>query len=229
MFKWILLFAILVSLGAVLALSVRFVPEQHNPLTPLDLDDPIGMTTGLKLAKFRKDPEACFGFLDDSQIKYTRLEESEPGEPCGFYNALTLDQSALPYNATLSMTCAQTAALVVWERRALVERAQQYFEAPPVRVLTYGSFSCRRLYGRETGRYSQHASGNAIDVYGVEFADGKRITVSQNWGEETPEGAFLKDLRDDSCRIFGTVLGPEYNKAHADHFHLDMNRTGICK
>jgi hypothetical protein len=39
---------------------------------------------------------------------------------------------------------------------------------------------------------------------------------------------FLKDIHDSACRIFGTVLGPEANRAHENHFHVDMaeRKTG---
>ena len=33
---------------------------------------------------------------------------------------------------------------------------------------------------------------------------------------------FLRAAHDSACRIFGTVLGPEANAAHRNHFHLDM-------
>ena len=38
----------------------------------------------------------------------------------------------------------------------------------------------------------------------------------------TKEAAFLKRLHESSCTVFATVLGPEANDAHRDHFHLDM-------
>jgi hypothetical protein len=34
--------------------------------------------------------------------------------------------------------------------------------------------------------------------------------------------AFLRKVHDSACGVFGTVLGPEANDAHRDHFHLDM-------
>jgi hypothetical protein len=39
---------------------------------------------------------------------------------------------------------------------------------------------------------------------------------------------FLRDIHVSGCRIFGTVLGPEANRAHENHFHVDMaeRRTG---
>lgn len=38
----------------------------------------------------------------------------------------------------------------------------------------------------------------------------------------TKEADFLKRLHGGSCTVFATVLGPEANEAHRDHFHLDM-------
>jgi hypothetical protein len=44
--------------------------------------------------------------------------------------------------------------------------------------------------------------------------------------------AFLHEVHDEACDIFGTVLGPEANAAHHDHFHLDMKarkHRAICE
>lgn len=38
----------------------------------------------------------------------------------------------------------------------------------------------------------------------------------------TPEMSFLHALHDGACGIFTTVLGPEANRAHQDHFHFDL-------
>lgn len=34
--------------------------------------------------------------------------------------------------------------------------------------------------------------------------------------------AFLRQIHGEACKYFGTVLGPESNEAHRDHFHIDM-------
>jgi hypothetical protein len=46
------------------------------------------------------------------------------------------------------------------------------------------------------------------------------------------ESVFLHRVHDDACEIFGTVLGPDANAAHHDHFHLDMKARkyrSICE
>jgi hypothetical protein len=40
--------------------------------------------------------------------------------------------------------------------------------------------------------------------------------------EKDAASEFLHLAHTEACGIFGTVLGPEANAAHRDHFHLDM-------
>jgi hypothetical protein len=49
--------------------------------------------------------------------------------------------------------------------------------------------------------------------------------------EPGPKAQFVTYLHEDACRRFGTVLGPEANAAHKNHFHLDMKkrRKGFCE
>jgi len=46
-----------------------------------------------------------------------------------------------------------------------------------------------------------------------------------------PKAEFVKHVHDEACHEFGTVLGPEANEAHKNHFHLDMKerRSGFCQ
>lgn len=39
---------------------------------------------------------------------------------------------------------------------------------------------------------------------------------------EDPKDTFLRTVHAGACEIFGTVLGPDANESHHDHFHLDM-------
>jgi hypothetical protein len=46
------------------------------------------------------------------------------------------------------------------------------------------------------------------------------------------KAAFLRGVHKTACTIFATVLGPEANKAHKNHFHLDMaerKSAAICE
>ena len=117
------------------------------------------------------------------------------------------------------------AALVVFERQVVQPAAVRNLGGPVTAIDHAGSYSCRRLYGRAEGGFSEHATANAIDITGFRLADGSTVSVLRDWRSEGPKGRFLRDVRDGSCRIFSTALSPDYNAAHADHFHLDQARA----
>ena len=50
--------------------------------------------------------------------------------------------------------------------------------------------------------------------------------------KNSAESAFLHRLHKGACGVFGTVLGPEANEAHRDHFHFDLaarKRNAFCE
>jgi hypothetical protein len=90
----------------------------------------------------------------------------------------------------------------------------------------YGTANCRRIGGGHAGTWSEHATGNAIDVAAFRLADGRRIAVRRDWAGPGRAAAFLHAVRNAACGEFATVLSPDYNAAHADHLHLDQARRG---
>ena len=205
-----------------------FVPTQHNPLRPISLNDPIGIATSFKLSRLKADRALCYSRLDRADIAYTPLDDGAGTERCPIDGALVLDRSTYPYSvAPLRMTCAQAAAVYVWEREIVSVAAEDILGSPVVEVLSYGSFSCRNIAG--SNRLSEHGRANAIDIKGFRLEDGREIDVRQHWREDSKRGEFLKAVRDGACQLFSVVLSPDYNAAHADHFHFDMGNSSICR
>lgn len=221
---WIIL--ILVPLACV-GLFFWFAPPRHNPLAPIDLLERPGLGTWHKLTRAKKNPDACFDALEAAGILYTPIEDSPKGEKCGLYNALSLGRSHTPFSAPLRMTCAQTAALYTWERHVVAPAAMEVLGSGVARIETYGSFSCRNIAGSR--RLSEHASANAIDVSGFRLKDGRLIDVKTHWKAGGKEAKFLRKVHKGGCSLFSVALGPDYNAAHADHFHLDMGSGSACR
>lgn len=195
---------------------------QDSPFTPLDLTRPVGMFTGRKLAGLADDTRLCHTLLFRAGIRYTALPPGGSGQ-CAYENAVRL--RLLPDLPDLA--CPAAAALVLWEREIVRPAAERHLGTRVTRVDHFGSYSCRRLYGRSTGDWSEHARANAIDVAGFRLADGRRLTVVNGWTRGTPaEQAFLREVRDGACDLFATVLSPDYNAAHRDHLHLDQAARG---
>lgn len=227
--KWLFPFVFLfVMVGFAWAFD-RFAPVQHNPTRPLSLSDPVGLATHFKLAALQETPEACFSALESGGVAFERLEDGAPGDPCGFRNALFLKQSVTPYSAPIRTSCPLAAGLNIWERHKLQPAARTHLGSELERIETFGTFSCRRMYGRKSGSYSEHARANAIDISGFRLSDGRLISVQADWRARNDAGRFLNEVFDGACDVFSVSLGPDYNAAHGDHFHFDMGPGSVCQ
>ena len=206
---------------------------QHDPAAPLTLDQPQGWATKGKLAALSGDPTQCRAFLERSDLAHSALEPEGAGA-CYRADRLALlgdDRLAALSPAAPVATCGVMAALARWQRQELQPIALETLGAEVARIEHYGTYSCRRIGGGETGRWSQHATGNAIDIAGFVLTDGRRISVERDWPGDDREAAFLRQVRDGACGSFAIVLSPDYNAAHADHLHLDQSAGafGLCR
>lgn len=224
-----LIFLIMLVIVAVLFRGYLETHPQHNPFAPLDLRDPIGPMTGRKLAAIGGDISECRAALHRSEIGFTALDPVGEGA-CERPDRTQLEDFPLA-PATPPVTCPVAAALEMWRLHSLEPAAQEIFGTGLARIEHLGAFSCRRTYGREDGAWSEHATANAIDIAGFVLEDGSRISVLGDWQEGGDKALFLRRVRDDSCRLFATVLSPDYNAAHADHLHLDQSQRwrGLCR
>lgn len=204
---------------------------QHDPWAPLTLDQPSGWATSRKMAALRQDRALCRAFLDRSGIAVPALPPSGEGacrrdDRKVLAAPARLDIALRP--AAPQATCAIDAGLARWLQLGVKPAAQATLGSPVVRMEHLGTANCRRIGGGGRGNWSEHATGNAIDIAGFVLADGRRISVRRDWsasagkaGDESAS-AFLHMIRDSACAEFSTVLSPDYNAAHADHLHLDQ-------
>lgn len=215
------------ALGALFLAARAWLHDhpQHNPWAPFDLNDPPGWATRYKFAELRKNPEECRAALERSGVTYRVLPPAGEGE-CRREDRTILTGGPLTPSLPQT-TCSVAAGFELWLRQGVQPAAQALFGERVARIEHFGAYSCRRMYGRATGRWSEHATGNALDISAFVLADGRRISVLEDWDDEGEEAAFLRSVRKEACEVFGTVLSPEYNAAHADHFHLDQAARGF--
>lgn len=223
----------LLALALVAALTVygvRRIPPQHVPWAALSLEHPVGVATHWKLRQLGDDPAPlCQAVLASAVNLQTRPAAPDAGtELCPLINAVAVEQSGVSYGGAFAASCALAASLYLWEREVLQPAAQRHLGASVERIDQIGSFACRNIYNRQSGRRSEHASANALDIVGFHLSDGERISVLTDWGEDTEKGRFLDALVLGACPIFSGVLTPAYNRAHRDHIHLDMGPYRIC-
>lgn len=202
---------------------------QHNPWAPLDLRDPPGWATARKLAALREDVTECRAVLERSDIAFTALPATGEGS-CALTDRTRLRDYPLAPD-TPAVTCPVAAALTIWRRDSVEPAARTILGSSIKRIEHLGAFSCRRMYGGADGPWSEHATANAIDIAAFVLEDGRRISVLSDWDGTDDKAKFLRAVRDGACGSFTTVLSPEYNAAHADHFHFDQDNrwAGVCR
>lgn len=226
--KLLLLLGAAALAGLLLLGYARSHPEDM-PWTPLDLGQPVGAFTGRKLVALRGDPDRCRVLLERSGIAFRPLPERAVGQ-CTISGAVqmrsggALDLAFRP--AGLSPSCPVAAGLALWTWNVVQPAALRHFGRRIAAIDHYGSFSCRRIYGRSEGNWSEHSSANAVDIAGFRLADGSRVSVLGDWDGDGAKAAFLREVRTGACPLFATVLSPDYNAAHADHLHFDQAERG---
>lgn len=84
-------------------------------------------------------------------------------------------------------------------------------------------YSCRTRNSQPGAKISEHGKGHAIDISAINLNSGASISVLTGW-KDRAQGKLLKRMHRVACGPFGTVLGPNSDRFHRDHFHLDTAR-----
>lgn len=220
----------LIAFAAFLGWGYARNHPEDVPWTELDLARPVGAFTGRKLAGLSGDGQKCRALLRRAGIRFEALPARDPAGQCGYSDAVRFGRGGalgLAYRpADLGTSCPVAAALALWEWHVVQPAALRHFGVEVAEVEHFGSYSCRRVYGRSEGAWSEHATANAVDIAAFRLADGRRIGVLGGWKRGGAEARFLRDVRDGACRLFATTLSPDYNAAHRDHLHLDQAKRG---
>ncbi|GFM65920.1 extensin family protein [Pseudomonas cichorii] len=227
----IFLLVLLLCAAAVMAVWRGWVdvPPQWNPWAPLDVQLEPNLLTPFKLARLQDDPALCDLALESSSLRYSRQADSDPSARCPLQNTLRIQGGDIALSSSFLASCPLAVAYALFDIHTLQPAAQAVFGQRVARIDHLGSFACRNIYNRANSRLSQHATANALDIAGFRLADGQRINLLKDWSDEGDKGRFLRLVRDGACKNFSTVLGPEYNAAHRDHFHLDMGLWQVCR
>jgi hypothetical protein len=225
--------ATLAVLGAAIVWLLRDprspLEDHWNPLTPLNVSAPVTPFTQGKLRRALVSDAACFAALD-GHAQFTRMEPLVVSEQCFIDPRLELAGVGESTLRPVETTCAVALRLAMWERHTL--RAASEILGSPITALSHqSSYNCRpiRTTRGDGDRMSSHATAEAIDIRGVRLADGRDVPLLGNWDSPSPEAEFWRVARDGACVWFRTTLGPDFNRLHADHFHLQSTGWGTCR
>lgn len=198
----------------------------------------------------------CTSLLSGVRLDFEPLPPLKQGQ-CGTPAPILLRSLGVDPKVELdppaTVSCDLAKALSDWVDA--VQREAKALLGSAVVKLHASSYACRNIYNRTKAPLSQHALANAFDVGGFVLGSGEHITVREDWYKKPGESHspvrlasaavslpnlmptteqrsdFMVRVHETACSIFGTVLGPRANKAHRDHFHLDMKqrKRSLCR
>ena len=155
---------------------------------------------------------------------------------CGMQQPLkvtALQNGSVSLTSPALLACPVVATTDQWFAEVVQPAAMNILGAQVIEIRS-GSYSCRAMNnGTATTRTSEHAFGNAVDVFSFRLNDNRVVTVKEGWRGSPEEQNFLREIFVGACNYFGTVLGPGADPMHYDHLHIDLARHSkgrhICK
>jgi len=121
-----------------------------------------------------------------------------------------------------TIDCQTAKALNTWVRTGVIPAVGRT-GGGLAQINVVAHYACRTRNHKSGARLSEHSFGHAVDVSGVTLRDGTRLTVLDHW-RSGRYGKIIKAMHASACGPFGTVLGPNSDRYHKDHLHIDTAR-----
>jgi hypothetical protein len=145
------------------------------------------------------------------------------------------DNGRVILNPPALLRCPMIPQVDRWVVEVIEPAARHTYGASLAEITVLGSYACRPINHVSGSYLSEHGRANALDISAFTLSDGTRISVKRGWRGDRRQQAFLREVHDGACARFSTVLGPDYNSLHRDHFHVDLAYRGpdglrtVCK
>ncbi len=172
---------------------------------------------------------ACFARLDRLDgMQYKRLAPHYEGV-CGYDDGVLLLDIGVPVPGLRALSCPAAESLYHWVHGGVLPAAARRFGSSVVRIQSYGTYACRTRNSQAGAKLSEHARANAVDIASFTLANGRTVSVKSGWRGDDDEQAFLSDVHKAGCDRFNVVIGPDGDKYHQDHIHLDKGAWPYCR
>jgi len=171
-----------------------------------------------------EEHQACLKELTAMGATFKEITRIDDGNGCGIDKPIALS-SPLPgiaFKPEGKMRCEAALALAQWVKESVIPSAAALDNGKIVTINQASTYICRLRNNAATGRISEHARGNAIDIASFTFENGRTVAIEPRREDPTLTGAFQRAASASACLYFTTVLDPESDAAHETHFHLDV-------
>jgi hypothetical protein len=173
----------------------------------------------------------CRKLLAGLDIAFDAMGPVGQAGGCGTPSAVMITAIAgVKIDPPAEANCAFAEALHHWVAWSAKPAARDNLNKKLVVVRNASAYACRRRNNSASGKMSEHAFVNALDISTLGFDDGSSTNIKGDWSGlraaigGSGNAAFLRRIRRDACIRFSTVLGPGSDPYHGDHFHIDLAR-----
>jgi hypothetical protein len=172
---------------------------------------------------------SCQELLQARGATFEMTEAFHTDGGCGMDEPVMLRTGIAELGPDAELECAMALKWLDFDQRVIQPLALEHFEQPISYIHQLSGYSCRTSTGNRR-KLSQHSFGLALDVEGFELPDGRQISVQNEYFADSDEGQFLREVAERACGFFSTVLTPNSDAHHHNHFHLDldMRESGLC-
>lgn len=217
-----------------LTIELDKLGRERNPFQSAGLQPGAGASTWSQ-ASVMDARQRCAVVMATMNLEAEPLDPIGGPDGCGIAAPLKISAfGAIRVRPAVTLNCTMAATVYKWLTDQVQPAARSTFGSPLTQISTFSSYACRRRNNGSTTRISEHAFGNALDIGTFRMASGETVTVEGDWSSlfsivPVGKSAFLKQIHQDACDVFATVLGPRADKAHYNHFHVDLGRGGRNK
>ncbi|RUM22034.1 extensin [Rhizobium vallis] len=209
------------------------LPPGHleSPQAPAEENKPPGEQT-LEEQHLTIEPESdaahaeCTAALQALGVVFKETPRIDDGNGCGIDKPIIVSEPlpGIKLKPEATIRCPAALALARWMKESVIPTASAALpeQGRITSVNQATAYMCRLRNGAETGKISEHARGNAIDIASFHFEKGEDVAVRSRREDPTLTGAFQRTVSAAGCLYFTTVLDPESDAAHETHFHLDV-------
>lgn len=177
-------------------------------------------------AENEKDHAACLADLKAIGATFEEVPKINDGSGCGIDKPLKLSMvlPGIVLKPEGTIRCETALELARWTKESVLPAANTALaeEGQLTTINQASSYICRLRNNAKTGKISEHARGNAIDIASFTFKSGKTIAIEPRDEDSTLSGAFQRAVTAAGCLYFETVLDPGSDEAHENHLHFDV-------
>jgi hypothetical protein len=143
---------------------------------------------------------------------------------CGLKDGVrVVSVSGVALSPPATLSCRSAKALNSWVASSVIPTLGR-LGGGPAELRIASSYACRSRNNQPGARISEHGKGSAIDISAIRLKNGVTLDVLSGW-QDPLKGKLLRAMHRGACEPFGTVLGPDADRFHRDHFHFDTARN----